>query len=135
MPIMSWNNTLATGIPSIDAQHQQLVGFVNELYDAMTKGQGKEATGKILTRLVDYTVKHFAHEEQYFARLGYPDSAAHIAEHDLLKKQVGDFVKKFNAGQATVNAELMNFLRNWLTSHIMGSDKKYVPHLKAKGAA
>jgi len=80
-------------------------------------------------------VKHFAHEEQYFARLGYPDSAAHIAEHDLLKKQVGDFVKKFNAGQATVNAELMNFLRNWLTSHIMGSDKKYVPHLKAKGAA
>ncbi len=135
MPIMSWNNTLATGIPSIDAQHQQLVGFVNELYDAMTKGQGKEATGKILNRLVEYTVKHFAHEEQYFARLGYPDSAAHIAEHDLLKKQVGDFVKKFNAGQATVNAELMNFLRNWLTSHIMGSDKKYVPHLKAKGAA
>ena len=134
MPIMSWNNTLATGIASIDGQHQQLVGYVNELYDAMTKGQGKEATGKILTRLVEYTVKHFAHEEQYFARIGYPDAAAHIAEHELLKKQVGEFGKKFAAGQATVNAELMNFLRNWLTAHIMMIDKKYVAHLKAKGA-
>lgn len=135
MPIMTWNNTLATGIPSIDAQHQQLVGYVNELYDAMTKGQGKEATGKILTRLVDYTVKHFAQEEQYFARTGYPDTAAHIAEHEHLKKQVGEFGRKFQTGQATVNAELMNFLRNWLTAHIMMSDKKYVPHLKAKGVS
>ena len=39
-----------------------------------------------------------------------------------------------SAGQATVNAELMNFLRTWLTTHIMQSDKRYAPHLKAKGA-
>ncbi|HAT09037.1 MAG TPA: bacteriohemerythrin [Planctomycetes bacterium] len=134
MPIMAWNSSLATGIASIDAQHQQLVQYVNELYDAMTQNRGKEATGKVLGELVSYTVKHFAHEEQYFAKTGYPDSAAHIVEHEKLKAQVGDFGKKFAAGQATVNAELMNFLRTWLMTHIMGSDKKYAPHLKAKGA-
>jgi hemerythrin-like metal-binding protein len=134
MPIMAWNPSLATGIGSIDVQHQQLVTYVNELYDAMTKNQGKEVTGKILAKLVDYTVRHFSHEEQFFAKTGYPDSAAHIAEHEKLKQQVGEFGKKFAAGQATVNAELMNFLRTWLTTHIMQSDKKYAPHLKAKGA-
>lgn len=133
MAIMSWNNSFSTGIASIDAQHQQLVGFVNELYDAMTKNQGNEVTKRVLNNLVDYTVRHFAHEEQLFARTGYPESKAHIAEHEALKKQVGDFGKKFAAGQATVNAELMNFLRNWLTTHILQSDKKYVAHLKSKG--
>lgn len=133
MPIMSWNNTYATGIASIDSQHQQLVVYINDLYDAMTKNQGGEVTKRLLNSLVDYTVKHFAHEEQLFAKTGYPESKAHIAEHEALKKQVGEFGKKFAAGQATVNAELMNFLRNWLTTHILQSDKRYVAHLKAKG--
>ncbi len=134
MPIMPWTNSLATGIASIDSQHQQLVRLVNELYDAMTTNQGKEATGKILGELVGYTVKHFAHEEQIFAKTGYPDSAAHIKEHNDLKRKVGEFGQAFAAGKATVNADLMNFLRTWLMTHIMQSDKKYAPHLKAKGA-
>lgn len=134
MAIMPWNNSFATGIASIDAQHQQLVSYVNELYDAMTKNQGPDVTRKVLGKLVDYTVQHFAHEEKYFARYAYPDAAAHTAEHDALKKQVGEFNKKFQAGQATVNAELLNFLRSWLSSHILQSDKRYVAHLKAKGA-
>ncbi len=134
MPIMPWNNSLATGIASIDGQHQQLVQYVNDLYDAMTQNRGKEVTGKVLNELVTYTVKHFAHEEQFFAKTNYPDRVAHIAEHEKLKAQVGDFGKKFAAGQATVNAELMNFLRTWLMNHIMQSDKKYASHLKANGA-
>jgi hemerythrin len=134
MPILPWNNSLAIGIASIDAQHQQLVSYLNELYDAMTAKKGPEVTGRILSQLVDYTVKHFAHEEQFFAQTGYPDSAAHIKEHNDLKQKVGEFGKSFAAGKATINAELMNFLRSWLMTHIMQSDKKYVAHLKAKGA-
>jgi hemerythrin len=134
MPIMPWTKSLETGIASIDGQHQQLVRLVNELYDAMTTNQGKEATGKVLGELVTYTVKHFAHEEQLFAKTVYPDSAAHIKEHNDLKQKVGEFGQAFAAGKATVNADLMNFLRTWLMSHILQSDKKYAPHLKAKGA-
>ena len=134
MPIMSWNSTLATGIPSIDAQHQQLVTYVNDLYDAMTQKKGREVTGKILNQLVDYTIKHFAHEEQWFAKSKYPDTPAHLKEHQDLAKQVGAFGTAFASGKASVDSELMNFLRNWLMNHIMKSDKKYVTHLKAAGA-
>lgn len=135
MPILSWNNSLATGIASIDAQHQQLVSYLNELYDAMNARKGTEVTGRILGQLVDYTARHFAHEEQFFATTGYPDSAAHIKEHNDLKQKVGEFGKAFAAGTASINADLMNFLRSWLMTHIMQSDKKYAPHLKAKGVA
>jgi hemerythrin len=135
MPIMSWNSTLATGIASIDAQHQQLVVYVNDLYDAMTQKKGREVTGKILTQLVDYTVKHFAHEEQWFAKAGYPDTQAHVKEHVDLTNQVKAFGAAFASGKATVDSELMNFLRSWLMNHIMKSDKKYVASLKAAGAS
>lgn len=133
MPLMTWNAALATGIPSIDAEHQQLVQYVNELFDAMTHNQGREATGTILRKLADYTVKHFAHEEQIFARTAYPDSVAHLKEHRDLKQKVADFSAAFAAGKVTVTSELMHFLRTWLTDHIMHSDKKYAAHFKAKG--
>lgn len=134
MPIMTWNSQFATGIDSIDKQHQQLVSYVNELFDAMTANKGDAVTKKVLGDLVSYTVSHFAHEEQYFRKTRYPDAAAHTAEHEALKRQVGDFAKKYAAGKATVNAELMNFLRNWLATHILQSDKRYAAHLKANGA-
>lgn len=133
MPIMSWNGTLATGIASIDAEHQQLVQYLNDLFEAMTKNLGRDATGKVLRSLTDYTVKHFAHEEQCFRQTDYPDAPAHVQEHQELKRKVSDFAAAFAAGKATVNSELMHFLRTWLTDHIMRSDKKYIAHLKSKG--
>ena len=108
--------------------------YVNDLYDAMTQKKGREVTARILEQLVDYTVKHFAHEEQWFAKSAYPDTPAHQKEHQELAKQVSAFGAAFAAGKATVDSELLNFLRSWLMNHIMKSDKKYVAHLKAAGA-
>jgi len=69
-----------------------------------------------------------------FARTAYPAAAAHKKEHDDLTKQVLDVKKKFQEGAtATLSMEVLNFLRKWLLNHIQGSDKKYGPHLNAKG--
>ena len=32
-----------------------------------------------------------------------------------------------------LSMEVMNFLKNWLVKHIMGTDKHYGPYLNAKG--
>lgn len=41
--------------------------------------------------------------------------------------------KEIDRGDATISMELMDFLADWLTTHIKGTDKKYVPYLKGKG--
>ena len=118
----------------LDEDHKKLVGMVNELYDAMQAGQGRDSLGRILNGLVQYTKFHFAREEKFFAQTGYPAAAPHKQEHDALTRQVLDVQQKYAAGAtATLSLDVMQFLKNWLINHIQGSDQKYRPHLNAKG--
>ncbi len=128
---MTWNPSLATGIASINAEHQQLINYINDVHDEAVGNVSREAVAKVLSSLIDYTVRHFALEERYFAKTGYPNTATHVAEHEKLKKQVSELRHNFSLGNATVTNELMTFLRSWLVSHIMEQDKAYVSHLKA----
>lgn len=135
MPLMTWTENYSVGIKSIDAQHQKLIGMLNELQDAMLAGKANDHIGKILDGLVQYTVTHFAYEEKLFAQHGYKDAAAHKAEHDKLTKQVADFAAQFKTGKAKLSSQLMSFLRDWLNGHILGTDKRYTTHLVSKGVA
>ena len=134
MPLMTWTEKMSVGVGVIDTDHQKLVSMVNELYDGIQAGKGKEKLGPVLDALVDYTKMHFAREEKFFAQTVYPDAPAHKKEHEALTKQVADVQAKFKAGAtSTLSLEVMNFLKNWLITHIQGSDKKYGPHLNQKG--
>ncbi|MGA9763558.1 MAG: bacteriohemerythrin [Rhodomicrobium sp.] len=134
MPYMEWSDKLSVGIASIDAQHKKLVEMANGLFDAMKAGHGKEVLGKTLDGLVSYTVTHFNYEEQLFAKTSYPGAAGHKQEHEALKKQVQAIQEKMKLGVSFAQSmEVMEFLKNWLLNHILGSDKAYSPHLAAKG--
>lgn len=134
MPLMTWNDRMSVGVGVLDNDHKKLVGMVNSLFDEIQAGHGKDAIGKTLDGLINYTVDHFKREEQFFAQTGYPDSPGHKAQHADLAKQVLDVQKKYQSGaSATLSLEVMNFLKNWLINHIQGSDKKYGPYLNGKG--
>ena len=98
MPLMEWDKKMAVGVDLLDTDHQKLVKILNELYAAMMARHGKDALGKILDELTDYTKVHFAHEEHFFAQTNYPDAAAHKKEHDALTRQVLEVQKKYKAG-------------------------------------
>lgn len=123
--LFQWSDDYSVKVPSIDAQHQRLVAMLNDLHDGMSSGHGAEVLTPILAGLIDYTAQHFAHEETLFAQYGYPDAAEHIAEHRQLVAQVLAFKAKVESKQATINMELMRFLKDWLIKHILGSDMRY----------
>jgi hemerythrin len=129
---MTWTDKLSVGVGVIDDGHKELVGMVNELYDTMQAGHGK--LGRILDELVKYTKFHFAREEKFFAETGYPAAGPHKQQHEALTRQVLDVQKKYNAGAtATLSVDVTQFLKNWLITHIQGSDQSYRPHLNWKG--
>lgn len=132
MAFMEWNDRLVTGVKEADDQHKKLVSLVNDLYDAMKQGKGKEITDKILDELVKYANYHFGTEETLMTKYGYPDLANHKREHENFKVKIKEFLDKKAKGEATLSIEIMNFLKEWLVKHIMGTDKKYGPFLVEK---
>jgi hemerythrin len=134
MPFMVWNDQLSVSIEAIDTDHKQLVAILNELYDAIHAGHGREAVTEIIERLVDYTRYHFAREEELFSSTGYLDAAAHKREHDAMVAWVTDLRERMRNGTvAAPSFEVVCYLKDWLFHHVIASDQKYAPHLKAMG--
>jgi hemerythrin len=125
MALMSWMNTYSVNVVQFDAQHKQLFGLINGLHDAMAKGHGNDVMAKTLDELILYTKSHFQAEEKLLQAKGYPELAAHKAQHDKFTAQIVQFQKDFSEGKLTVTVQLMNFLRDWLVHHILETDKRY----------
>ncbi len=131
--LMPWSEKFMTGIEKIDEQHKGLVGMVNELHNAMKLKKGAKESGQILEKLADYTVSHFGYEEQLFDEHEYPVGDVHKKIHQDLVAKVVEFKSEFDQGKAALSMELMTFLTDWLTDHILKTDMEYVPFLKEKG--
>jgi len=133
MSLLTWSSVFSVGVKDIDDQHKKLVDLANQLNDAMRAGHGKDVLGKVLNELVDYTVYHFGFEEKLMDKHQYPNQAAHKEEHKKLVQEVAAFKGKFDKGDAALTSEIMNFLRDWLTKHILQTDKLFGKDLNSKG--
>jgi hemerythrin len=132
MAFLNWNDNLSVGVRVLDDDHKKLIDMLNRLYEGMKAGHGKDVIGKILDDLVSYTVVHFAREEDFFARTGYPD-VEHKQEHKDLVKKAGTLQSRYKSGECALSIETLDFLKDWLAIHIQGADKKYSNHLNAAG--
>jgi hemerythrin-like metal-binding protein len=133
MALMTWSDNLSTGVKAMDEQHKGLVNTLNELHAAMLSGKDKTVAGPLLDRLVKYTHDHFAAEEVLMTRTKYPKLPAHVAKHRDLTGQVETFVGRYQRGELSLNVDLLMFLRDWLTTHILKEDREYGPWLNQNG--
>ena len=131
--LFPWSDTYSVKIGIIDMQHKNLVGLVNDLHQAMVLGHARDDLGKLLSGLVKYTQVHFRTEESLMESHKYPDYNQHKLEHEKLTQTVLEFQSKFQKNEVGLTIEVMQFLKDWLAKHILGSDKRYAPFLNAHG--
>lgn len=133
MAFIDWSNNLSVDIKGLDDQHKKLIDLINQLNEAMKVGKGKDVIGKVLASLIDYTKYHFGTEEKLMQTHSYPSYIIHKKAHDDLTKQALDLQKKLEAGNLAITIEVMGFLKDWLSKHIMSTDKQYTSFFKGKG--
>jgi len=133
MPLLAWKEAYSVNVKEIDDQHKKLIAMINELNDAMAAGKAKEVLGEILARLVSYTASHFANEEKLMQTNGYEGFQDHKAKHEKMTVKVLDLQSQYQQGKAAMTIEVMNFLKNWLDKHILGTDMQYSAFLNSKG--
>ncbi|GHT90983.1 hypothetical protein AGMMS49545_14460 [Betaproteobacteria bacterium] len=130
-----WSDEYSVGIDEIDEQHKTLFTLIDRLHQAILHKEGSKVCGGILNELVDYTRIHFSLEQTLMRVGGYPEYAEHCGLHKALVDEVEALQHKIETGQAAISFELLQFLRNWLTKHILGEDMKYGSYFRKQGAS
>ena len=94
----------------------------------MIDGKAQKIINETVDDLINYADYHFKTEEKYFELHNYPESQQHIIQHSFYKDEILQFKKEILDGKSTVPIDVFNFLKDWLTEHIMQSDKKYAKY-------
>jgi len=133
MPIIHWTPDFSVGVSSLDTDHKVLISLINQLDDAIRAGEPRETVNRVLDALLDYTDYHFAREEALMRACGYPEIDAHMRTHATLRAQVHDIRDRYRRNPESMHSrEVLAFLKNWLTAHIVGRDRLYVPSMLAE---
>lgn len=129
---IKWNKNYSVGVKQFDNEHKRLISIINNLNQAMMEGKAKNILEDIVEELIEYTATHFKNEEGFLKSHNYPDFDNHKLVHDKFVEKVLDIQEKIEEGTQNISIEIIDFLKDWLIKHIMGTDKKYGEMYKEK---
>lgn len=125
MPFIDWLPAYSVGNQTIDDQHKELLEMVNRLHLSIVKNKVDEEVAQVLKDLIAYTQYHFDEEENYMHQAGFPHLKEHMKIHREIINSIGGYLMKLKNGQKVSVFQLISFLRDWLTKHILVEDMKY----------
>lgn len=132
---VAWNPRYNTGIQIIDEQHQALFQAVEQLRGCVRNGASGAEIEKLLAELVQHSERHFATEESFMQRYGYPDLTQHVAEHASMLTSLQELMEKFRENHQSLVVMVPTFMEGWLKHHISDGDFGFVTFLKSRNLA
>lgn len=129
---IKWEKKYELGIPSIDKQHHHLVELCNKLRCDLKDFSSQEgidwhvSLANTLKELASYTQEHFAAEEKLMKACNYKDYDIHRSQHIKFVEQVTKQLMTFDLATLQEAYSLLDFLRDWILSHVACEDKLYV---------
>lgn len=129
-----WSHEYDTGDGTIDLQHRQLFELGNRLLGAMTGGASREQIAERTGEFIRSMETHMKSEEDFLARIGYPEREAHAAQHRHLTERARQLLDRYRTARLEL-AELLHFvIYEFSAQHLLVEDGKYAPSARtAKG--
>jgi len=132
-----WTEEYNLGVSIIDEQHKHFFEIVNRIYDLLEKKEeNKEEMIDITKELIDYALFHLSTEEKYFNQFAYADISNHMRAHSMFREKTAEYseiINKDGTDLSKLLLEIADFSKNWLSHHILVSDKAYAPFFQAHG--
>jgi hemerythrin-like metal-binding protein len=126
MAFLDWDEKFELGVKHLDEHHKLLFGLVNELFETFGESSVDAHLKNVVDKLVDYSKYHFAAEEKWMNFSDYSELLLHRSEHEGFAVIVSEFQKDFQRDKKCLSMEVLSFLKNWLSDHILKSDLNYV---------
>ncbi|OPJ55830.1 bacteriohemerythrin [Alkalithermobacter paradoxus] len=128
--MIKWKDEYLIGVEKIDEQHKHLVNIANKTYEVLNDDFCVDKYDKIveiLKELEEYTIFHFAEEESYMKEIGYKKMFTHKIEHDEFVQKIRNIdLESIDNEQNECLLDIVNFIVDWLVSHILEKDKLIV---------
>jgi hemerythrin-like metal-binding protein len=120
------DSQMATGFPSIDAQHKEWLSRFNKFEDAIHDKNWKENWTEALLFFIRYTETHFRFEENLMAQYHCSARELNRDEHLKFQARIQEIVYMTWPLGATLNDVLLleAELVDWLKNHICNIDVK-----------
>jgi hemerythrin len=131
--LLPWSDLYCVGVKGIDDQHRILVNLLNRLGQVASRLEEKKAVDETLMALVDYVRGHFAYEEGLMLEHGFASMKSHAEAHGRLTERLRKMIARQDENSTLTIEELMAFLRQWLISHILHTDRALGTALNVKG--
>lgn len=133
--MFEWDEILSVGIDVVDDQHQELFRIGRELvYVLENTFEGLDQYDdivKLIKELHTYAIFHFSEEEQLMEKADFIGLAAHRFQHKIFVKKIEEIeLGELDEDQKNHALDLLDFLANWITNHIMKIDREYIPDVQ-----
>jgi hemerythrin len=119
---MQWHDRYCVKHDEIDRQHQEIVGLINKLADAMEKGKDERELGEIIAEIHDDLVKHFNYEEDIMQSVNYKDYQHHKNIHNGIVQKLQQFEMENKGRNKEMSRAILKLLNSWLPDHIQIRD-------------
>lgn len=124
MQKFTWDDSLKTGVPSIDIQHKELIVTFNDLSDAIESGKGATKIKKLLIFLQFYTEWHFQHEEkcafEHKCAIAETNKQAHHQFMEIFTNLSREY--RESGASEEIAIKVHQQLSDWLVNHILKID-------------
>ncbi|MCL2204524.1 MAG: hemerythrin family protein [Defluviitaleaceae bacterium] len=121
---MHWHKSYETGNTIVDKDHKEIFELVNKLINSNFSNKVQDTTNAI-DYLSGYVLRHFANEERLMEESSYPQASTHKQIHQDFVTAVTQLKNKLNTHPDTsaVVLEINKTIVDWLSDHVLGSDK------------
>jgi hemerythrin len=133
MASFDWTDQYQTGLPTVDEQHKQLIGLINQYGESLSEGKLQPADlENMLGELARYAGVHFDDEDAVAESEGVDPRhlAAHRDDHATFLQEVARRAAAVSIstgepddGDISAAESLHNFLVHWLAFHVLVQDQ------------
>ncbi|WP_051512296.1 bacteriohemerythrin [Skermanella stibiiresistens] len=121
-PLVEWGVDLEFGIPRIDAEHRKLLELANRVYFSVKGGEDPKLLSRAFDELRAYASKHFADEEGFMTKIGFPEAEEHRDQHRMFISRLDALAEDYRQGAAIRGVDVVGLLGGWWQTHIKGFD-------------
>ena len=117
MTLLKWKPAYSLAVPSVDLEHREMIGLINQCYDQLGANADSDSIERFLGKIHSGISAHFALEEQLMQRTGYSEYEAHKEDHEDLLDEIRDLMDQYVENPDAGAAILQERLANWFGRH------------------